>query len=88
MFTFSDFEVENRVRYSVNSLTKRLKRLRSNPAAGFRALRGPCSAGKERIILSLASPVFCSFKTPEILEPLPRKPLHDAAGVVIASEAL
>jgi len=82
MFAFSDFEVENRVRYSVHALTKRPKRCTSNPAAGFGALRGPCFAGSERVNLSLTSPVFNPLKTTEISEPLPRKPLHDNGGFI------
>ncbi|MEI6388196.1 MAG: hypothetical protein WCQ50_16345 [Spirochaetota bacterium] len=82
MFYFSDFEVENRVRYSVLTLTEQPKWCLSYPAAGFEALGVPCFAGSERVTLSLALPVFNPLKTPEITEPLPRKPLRAIGGFV------
>jgi hypothetical protein len=82
MFYFSDFEVENRVRYSVLTLMEQPKWCPSSPAAGFETQCLPCFAGSERVTLSLALPVFNPLKTPEITEPLPRKPLHAIGGYV------
>jgi hypothetical protein len=69
-FTFTAFKVENRVRNAVRTRTKRP----ICPAAGHVINRGPRLAGKERVPLSLASPVFISLKTLGISERLSRKP--------------
>jgi len=69
-FTFSIFEVENRVRFTVRAYTEWF----SSPAAGLGTLLGPRFAGKERVSLSLTSPVFGSLKTLGISERLSRKP--------------
>ncbi len=57
-FTFSSFEAENRVRIAVPTCMQRL----TNPAVGLVKNRGTNFVGKERVYLSLASPVLNSFK--------------------------